>query len=81
MKLNIEATICLSEDIDPNTLLLAISPENETMPDGLVRTKIVEKKVITTVSGYMTIGRLIYTIDDILKTAILAKNVSETTNN
>ena len=80
MKLKIEATITLNEDIDPNTLLLAISPENATMPEGLVHTKIVEKEVITTISGHMTIGRLIYTLDDILKTAILAKNVSDTTS-
>ncbi len=75
MKYKIYAKITLRSEVDPKILELAIAPENKTMPDGNVITVVNKASVDTIISGEMSIGRLMNTVDDILKTAILAKNV------
>ncbi len=75
MKYKIYAKITLRSEVDPKILEFAIAPENKTMPDGNVITVVNKASVDTIISGEMSIGRLMNTVDDILKTAILAKNV------
>lgn len=77
MKYSVNVKITLEGEIDPKILLAAISPENATMPEGKIYSKIVGNGVETVLSGNLTIGRLMNTIDDVIKTAILAKNVSQ----
>lgn len=83
MKFKIKTEISISDEVDLIILDNAISPENSSMPDdsGVVSSKIIDNVFQTTIEGEMTIGRLIYTLDDILKTSILAKNVSNQTLN
>ncbi len=64
---------------DLNMMYLAISPENKTISTGEIKTYIDNNQVITTIEGDFNIGTVINTIDDILKTAILAENVSKIT--
>ena len=68
------ATITLEHET-PEILRVAIAPENKTMPSGTVDTVVEDKKVVTTIEGEMSVGRLMNTIDDVIKTAILADNV------
>jgi hypothetical protein len=79
MKYEIYAKITIHGEVDPDILDHTISPENQTMPteSGKVISNIIDEKFITEVKGTMNIGRLIYTLDDIIKTAILAKNVAQ----
>ncbi len=79
LKFQISATITLSGQIDPKVLNATITPENITMPTGEIRTEIINNTIKFTIVGNMSIGRLIYTIDDILNTAILTRNVYQTT--
>ncbi|RMG40084.1 MAG: hypothetical protein D6732_03430 [Methanobacteriota archaeon] len=61
---------------DPKTLDIAISPENATMPGNATCTTIIEKEGIKVeIKGKMTLGRLKYTVDDVLKAAALAQNI------
>ncbi|MHA2169779.1 MAG: hypothetical protein ACXAB7_07800 [Candidatus Kariarchaeaceae archaeon] len=77
MKYLVNVSIKLEGDIEPEILHLAISPENVTMPSGTISSILIENGVSTEIVGVMEIGRLIYTIDDILKAAILANSVSQ----
>ena len=77
MKYSVNVSIKLAGDIEPEILLLAISPENISMPSGDISSTMIENGVSTEIMGMMGIGRLIYTIDDILKAAILANSVSQ----
>ncbi|MHA2097266.1 MAG: hypothetical protein ACW99A_01160 [Candidatus Kariarchaeaceae archaeon] len=78
MKYNVNAIISIHEEVDLEILDHSISPENTTMPteSGKVISKIFDGKFVTEINGTMSIGRLIHTLDDIIKTAILAKNVA-----
>ncbi len=78
-KLKFSVIIEMQGEVAPDILKVAISPENITMPEGVVRTYIENDTVITTIEGEMGIGRLINTMDDIIKTAILSKEVSQST--
>ncbi len=61
---------------DPRTLDVAISPENATMPgDATCTTSIKKEGVEVEITGKMTLGRLKYTVDDVLKAASLAINI------
>jgi hypothetical protein len=77
MKYSVNASIKLKSVIEAEVLHLAISPENITMPSGTISSTLIENGVLTEIVGMMGIGRLIYTIDDILKAAILASSVSQ----
>ncbi|MCE7736819.1 MAG: hypothetical protein GPJ54_18190 [Candidatus Heimdallarchaeota archaeon] len=81
MKFKIKAEIIIFEEVDLTILDKTISPENSSMPEnsGIVTSKIQDNKFKTTIEGEMTIGRLIFTLDDIIKTSILAKNISDQT--
>ena len=82
MIVKIEAMITMSGEVQAETLLLAIAPENQTMPpEGSISTKIVDNKVITLLTGDLSIARFIGTVDDVLKAAILAKSVSNSVDN
>lgn len=74
---NVDVNIVLDDDIEPKILFASINPENKTMPVGKVQTEINGNKVITHITGKMGIGRMMNTIDDVIKTAILAKKVAE----
>lgn len=80
MNLDIKAKIIIYDEIDVQILKNAISPENITMPkeSGTVISSIVSNSFVTEIEGKMSIGRLINTMDDIVKTAILAKNIVNT---
>ncbi|MCY3411481.1 MAG: hypothetical protein INQ03_07620 [Candidatus Heimdallarchaeota archaeon] len=79
MKYKIKAEINLEEPDLVEILLQAIEPENSTMPEGTVSSKIDGDKVVSIIEGTMSIGRLMNTIDDIVNTALLTKNLSDTT--
>ena len=79
-KLSFSVIMEMEGEVATDILEVAISPENITMPEGVVETFVENDKVITTIKGEMGIGRLINTMDDIIKTAILAKEVSGTTD-
>lgn len=74
---DIIAKITIKNEKNPEIIKIAIAPENSTMPSGSIKTEVIDKEIITKITGKMSIGRLNYTIDDILKAAILANNVSE----
>lgn len=79
MMYKISAIIILAGEIDLKTLYFAISPENDTITDGTISTRIDKNTVVTELKGKMSIGRMINTIDDVLKTAILANNIYNAT--
>lgn len=82
MIVKIQAIISMSGEVQAETLLLAIAPENKTMPSGgIISTEIVDNKVITSLTGELSIARFINTVDDVLKAAILAKSVSNSVDN
>ncbi len=80
MNLEVLAKINIYDEIDVQILKNAISPENITMPkeSGTVISSIIGNSFVTEIKGKMSIGRLINTMDDIIKTAILAKNIVDT---
>lgn len=82
MKFEIKAVISIQNEVDLTILDHTISPENVTMPveSGTVRSRIQDGKFITEINGNMPIGRLINTIDDIVKTAILAKKIVQSSD-
>ncbi|OLS29164.1 MAG: hypothetical protein HeimC2_01550 [Candidatus Heimdallarchaeota archaeon LC_2] len=77
MNLDIRAVIKIYDEIDVHILNSTISPENATMPkeSGFVKSSIIDNVFVSTIEGNMSIGRLINTMDDIIKTAILSKNI------
>ena len=76
MKLEVWTEITLAGDTCKGILVAAISPENNTMPEGAVTTEEIGNKVVTKIKGKMTLGRLMNTIDDVVNTAILASKVA-----
>ena len=63
---------------DPDILDAAVSPENQTMPgEATCITTKMKNGIKVTVKGKMTLGRLKHTLDDIVKTASLAKGIEE----
>ena len=81
MIFEINTTITMSGEVEPRTLFLAIAPENQTMPSGgYISTEIVDSRVVTTLTGELSLARFINTVDDVLKAAILAKSVSDSLN-
>lgn len=64
---------------NPSVLYHAINPENSTMKEGKVVSSMDDNGVTTVISGRLTIGTLMNTIDDILKTAILTQSVEAST--
>ena len=56
----IQVIITMSGEVQAETLLLAIAPENQTMPsEGNISTEIVNNKVITSLTGELSIARFI----------------------
>ena len=80
MNLPVKAVIQIYDEVDVQILNTTISPENVTMPkeSGTVTSTIIDNVFVTDIVGTMTIGRLINTMDDVIKTAILAKNIVDT---
>ena len=80
MNLPIKAVIEIYNEIDVDILAKTISPENITMPkeSGIVTSSTIDNTFISKIEGNMSIGRLINTMDDIIKTAILTKNIIDT---
>ncbi len=82
MIVKIHTRIAMSGEVPSKTLLLAIAPENQTMPsEGEINTEIVDDEVITTLTGNLSIARFINTVDDVLKAAILSKSVGNSLEN
>ena len=82
MIVKIQSTITMTGEVPSKTLLLAIAPENQTMPsEGKIVTEIVDNSVVTSLSGQLSIARFISTVDDVLKAAILSKSVSNSLEN
>lgn len=81
MKFKIKTEILIYDEVDLTILDKTITPENSTMPknSGTVTSRIHDNTFQTIIEGEMTIGRLIFTLDDIIKTSILAKNISNQT--
>ena len=77
MSLEVSAKIILMGG-NMEVLVAAISPENKTMPEGMITTEGKDNKVITKIHGEMTLGTLINTIDDVINTGILASRVAQT---
>ncbi len=76
-KFPIEAIVSISGT--PKTLYTTISPENKTMPEGAkIDTSLNDTGIVLKIQGKMTLGRLKYTIDDILKSAILTHQIEQT---
>jgi hypothetical protein len=78
MKFEISATINLEHE-HPRELLAVIEPENKTMKDGTVVSRIENRYVSSVIKGQMSIGTLLHTLDDLIKTAIIFNGVSEST--
>ena len=57
---------------DSDLLELVLTPENSSFPSGTIVSHKSDGRLITTISGRIGIGRVKFTIDDILKTSILA---------
>ena len=80
MRFAITTRISLDSGIEPNHLLQILEPENDSLSNVRIESKVEQNKVITIISGMMKIGTLNRTIDDILQTASLSEKVAESTN-
>ena len=71
-----QMTCSISIKNKPDLFANLLSPENSLFTSGKITSLIEDNTLILTIKGKISIGTMKYTIDDILKTAVLISKIN-----
>ncbi|MHA2503500.1 MAG: KEOPS complex subunit Pcc1 [Candidatus Kariarchaeaceae archaeon] len=77
VRFDLHVNIYLESEMDSQHLVTILAPENATLPQVDIISKAEDEGVRTTITGKMSIGTLIRTLDDIISTVTLANDVTQ----